>query len=150
MASSRVTVCSGLRDPPGLFAHAAFVDRSLHRGDDQLDAELGDGAVAELDDLVEVVAGVDVHHRERDACRPERPPCQVQQDDGVLAAGEQQHRSLALGDDLAEHGDRFVLQPGGRRSRPDRACASTPGGDGVWGRSPHGGSGDCGGHDGAA
>ena len=23
-----------------------------------------------------------------------------------------------------------------RRSRPDRACASTPGGDGVWGRSP--------------
>ena len=25
-----------------------------------------------------------------------------------------------------------------RRSRPDRACASTPGGDGVWGRSPHG------------
>ncbi len=25
-----------------------------------------------------------------------------------------------------------------RRSRPDRACASTPGGDGVWGRSSHG------------
>ena len=26
-----------------------------------------------------------------------------------------------------------------RRSRPERACASTPGGDGVCGRSPHGG-----------
>ena len=129
MASRRVTVCSGLRDPPGSLADATLVDGLLHRGDDQLDAELGDGAVAELDDLVEVVAGVDVHHGERDACRPEGTPCEVQQDDGVLAAGEQQDRPLALGDHLAEHGDRFVLQPGrgggcsrhdGERSRHSR------------------------------
>ena len=94
-------------------AHTPLVDRPLDRGHDQLDAELGDRTIAELDDLVEVVARVDVHHRERDPRRPERPPCEVQHDDGVLAAGEQQHWTLALGDDLAEHGDRFVLQPGG-------------------------------------
>ena len=72
----------------------------LHRGHDELDVEVGDGAVTELDDLVEVVAGVDVHHRERDAGRPERPVGEVQHDHGVLAAREQQHRALALGGDL--------------------------------------------------
>ena len=64
--------------------------------------KLGDRAVTELDDLVEVVAGVDVHHRERDPRRPERPVGEVEHDDGVLAAGEQQHRALALGGDLAD------------------------------------------------
>ena len=102
----------------GVLADLAGVDRVLHRGDDQLDAEVGDGAVAELDDLVEVVAGVDVHHRERDPRRPERPVGEVQHDDGVLAAGEQQHRPLALGGDLAEDRDRLVLElGGGRRGR---------------------------------
>ncbi len=102
-------------------AHAALVDRPLHRGHHQLDTEFGDRTIAELDDLVEVVTGVDVHHRERDPRRPERPPCQVQHDDGVLAAGEQQHRSLALGDHLAQHGDRFVLEPGGGNGHEDAA-----------------------------
>ena len=60
-------VAAGAR--AGLLGHPALVDGVLHRGDDQPGAELGDPAVAELDDLVEVVAGVDVHHRER-ACGP--------------------------------------------------------------------------------
>ena len=121
MASSSVTVCSGLRDArgPGVLADLARVDRVLHRGDDELDAEVGDGAVAELDHLVEVVAGVDVHHRERDPRRPERPMGQVQHDDRVLAAGEQQHRPLALGGDLADDRDRLVLQLGGGRGGRD-------------------------------
>ena len=101
---------------PGALLHAAGVDRGLHRGHDQLDAELGDGAVAEGDDLVEVVPGVDVHHRERDAGGEERPPGEVEQHDGVLAAGEQQDRPLALGGDLAQDADRFVLEPGGARA----------------------------------
>ena len=96
-----------------LLADAAGVDRLLHGGDDELDLELLDGAVAELDDLVEVVPGVDVHHRERDARREERPLGEVQHHDRVLAAGEQQHRALALGGDLADDRDRFVLEAAG-------------------------------------
>ena len=49
-----------------------------------------DAAVAELDHLREVVAGVDVHDREREARGPERLLGQSQQDDRILAAGEQQ------------------------------------------------------------
>jgi hypothetical protein len=99
----------------GVLADLAGVDRVLHRGHDQLDAEVGDRAVTELDDLVEVVAGVDVHHRERDARRPERPVGQVEHHDGVLAAREEQHGTLALGSDLPEDRDGFVLELGGAR-----------------------------------
>ena len=83
---------------------------SCTRGDDQALAELGDAAVAELDHLGEVVAGVDVHQREREAARAERLLGQAQQHDRVLAAGEQQHRALELGGDLAHDVDRLGLQ----------------------------------------
>ena len=86
------------------------VDRLLHRRDDELDAELGDPAVAVVEHLVEVVAGVDVHHRERDPGRPERLLGQAQHDRGVLAAREQQHRLLELGRDLTEDVDRLGLE----------------------------------------
>src|SRR3954464_3789426 len=75
----------------GLLDRAALVDRLLHAGHDQLLVQLGDAAVAELDDLGEVVAGVDVHEREREAAGTERLLGQPQQDDRVLAAAEQQH-----------------------------------------------------------
>jgi hypothetical protein len=84
---------------------AAGVDGLLHRGDDQPQPVLGDRAVAELEHLVEVVPGVDVHHRERHAGGPERLLGQVQHDDRVLAAGEQQHGPLELGGDLADDVD---------------------------------------------
>ena len=58
---------------PGLLGDPALVDGVLHRGDDQPGAGLGHPAVAELDDLGEVVAGVDVHHRERAAGRARTP-----------------------------------------------------------------------------
>ena len=64
------------RARPGLLDHPPGVDRLLHRRHDQLDAELGDPPVAVVEHLVEVVAGVDVHHRERDrapARTPSRP-----------------------------------------------------------------------------
>ena len=49
---------------------------------------------------------------------------EVQHDDRVLAAGEQQHRSLALGGDLADDGDRLVLELGGRRRASVAVIAS--------------------------
>ena len=65
-ASSRVRVCCRLREAPGAgVGHPAAVDGLLHGADDQLVAVLAEPAVAELDDLVEVVAGVDVQHRKR-------------------------------------------------------------------------------------
>ena len=60
--------------------------------------------------LGEVVAGVDLQHRERDLRRVERLLGQPQHDDGVLAAGEHQDRLLELGRDLAEDVDRLRLQ----------------------------------------
>ncbi len=78
--------------------HAAALDRLLHGGDDRVRHV----AVAEADDLGEVVPGVDVHDRERDVARPERLARQVQEHDRVLAAAEQQHGPLELGGDLAD------------------------------------------------
>ena len=69
-----------------------------------------DEPVAELDHLGEVVAGVDVHDREREAPGPERLLGQAQQHDRVLAAAEQQHRPLELGRDLADDVDRLGLE----------------------------------------
>ena len=69
-----------------------------------------DQFVAGRDHLVEVVAGVDVHHRERQPPGAERLERQVQHDDGVLAAGEQQHRPLELGGHLPNDVDGLGLQ----------------------------------------
>jgi hypothetical protein len=101
-------VARGVR--PALLDRAARVDRVLHGGDDQPLAQLLDAAVAELDHLGEVVAGVDVHHREREAARVEGLLGEAQQHDRVLAAREQQHRPLELRGDLAHHVDRLGLE----------------------------------------
>jgi hypothetical protein len=90
--------------------HEPTVQSFLHAGHDELHADLGDPAIAELQDLGEVVPGVDVHHRERDPGRVERLLREPEHHDRVLAAGEQQHRTLELGGHLAEDVDRFGLQ----------------------------------------
>ena len=100
-------VAGGAR--PGV-GHPAGVDGLLHRSDDQLVTVLAEPAVPELDHFVEVVAGVDVQHRKR---QREGPKCllrQPQQHDRVLACGEQQHRPLQLGDDLADDVHRLGFQ----------------------------------------
>jgi len=56
------------------------------------------------------VPGVDVHERERELRRPERLLGEAQDDDRVLAAGEQQARPLTLGCDLAQDVDGLVLE----------------------------------------
>ena len=99
-------VAAGTR--AGVFRDAPLVDALLHAGDDQADVPLGDEAVAVLDHLGEVVARVDVHHRERQAGRGEGEHGEVQQHRAVLAAAEQQHRVLALGGHFADDGDGFV------------------------------------------
>ena len=98
------------RSRSGLLDHAAVVDRLLHRGDDQRLAELGDAAVAVLDHLGEVVARVDVHHRERELAGPEGLLREAQEHDRVLAAGKEQHRALELGRELAHDVDRLRLE----------------------------------------
>src|SRR3954449_6840414 len=98
------------RARPGLLDHTAAVDRILHRGDDQPLAELGDAAVAELDDLGEVVARVHVHERERDRRGRDSLLGEAQQDDRVLAAAEEQHGLGQLGRDLAHDVDRLGFE----------------------------------------
>ena len=56
------------------------------------------------------MSGVDVHDRERQPAGPERLERQVQHDDGVLAAGEQQHRPLELGGHLPDDVDGLGLE----------------------------------------
>ena len=78
IASSRVAVCSRLRDGswPGSSRTRPWSIAVLDAGHDQLLAELGDPPVAELEHLGEVVAGVDVQQRERElrpAGRPSPP-----------------------------------------------------------------------------
>jgi hypothetical protein len=90
--------------------HGAVVDGLLHARDHQLHAELLDPAVPEVEHLLEVVAGVHVHDRERDARRMERLLRQPEHGDGVLAAGEQQHRPLELGHHLADDEDGLGFQ----------------------------------------
>ena len=111
MASRRVRVWSRLRDGsgPASSVDPAGVDRLLHRGHHQVGAQLGHGAVAELEHLGEVVAGVDVHDRERDPPGPEGLLGQPEHDHRVLAAREQQHRPLELGRHLADDVDRLRL-----------------------------------------
>ena len=148
-ASSSTGVWIRLREPLGSSLHQAALDRVLDRGDDQLQAELLDPAVAVGEDLREVEAGVDVHHRERDPRRGERLAREVEHHDRVLAAREQQARALHLGGDLAEDVDALGLQGaelgqdlwGAHRGAPCGASAgSTPpsSSDGGGRRAPGG------------
>ena len=138
----------------GPLAQPAVVDPVLHRGDLEPQPEPLDGGVAVGEHLGEVVAGVDVQHRERDRGRPERLCRDVQHDDGVLAAAEQQHRPLELGGDLADDEHRLALehvelaqrrQGGGRRrgrvgghvGRHGQRLGQGVGGGGHAGCSPH-------------
>src|SRR3954466_15492508 len=98
------------RARPGLLYDAPAVDRLLHRGDDQPLAELGHAAVAELDDLGEVVARVHMHQRERERRRAEGLLGEAQQHDRVLAGAEQQHGLGQLGRHLAHDVDRLGFE----------------------------------------
>ena len=63
IASSSGWVCSGLRVPSVRSREPAVVDVVLHPGDLETGAETGDGAVAVVEHLGEVVPRVDVQQR---------------------------------------------------------------------------------------
>ena len=74
----------------------AVGDGVLDRADDELGAEFRGPAVAELVQLREMMAGVDVEQRHRDVGGAEGLFRQAQQADGVLAAGEEQRRAARI------------------------------------------------------
>ena len=88
----------------------ALVDRVLHLGDDQARADALDRRVAELDDLGEVLTGVDVQHRERQLLGGEGLHREVQEHRGVLATREEQDRTFALRDHFSQDEDGVGLQ----------------------------------------
>ena len=67
--------------------------------------------VAEIEDFLEVVAGVDVEQWERERARPKRLLGQPQDDAAILAAGKEERRLRALRRDLAEDVNRFGFEP---------------------------------------
>jgi hypothetical protein len=76
-------------------------------------ARIAEPAVAELQHLGKVVAGVDMEHRKRQRLDPAHPKSllgQAQEHDRVLAAAEQEHGALELGDHLAQDVDGLGLQ----------------------------------------
>ena len=95
--------------------HGAALDGVLDMAHHQPRAQFRHALVAEGDDLWVVVAGVDVDQRERQlhlaVAQAERLQRQVQHDDRVLAAREQQRRVAALGHHLADDVDRLGFQP---------------------------------------
>jgi hypothetical protein len=66
--------------------------------------------VTKLDHLGEVLTGVDVHDREGELLGREGLDREVQQHRRILAAREEQDRSFALGDHLAQDEDGVGLE----------------------------------------
>lgn len=87
----------------------AVVDEVLYAGDVQPQVVPRDHTVPVVDDLGEVVPGVDVQQGEGNRGGRERLQRQVQHDDRVLAAGEQDHRPLELARHLTEDVDGLRL-----------------------------------------
>jgi hypothetical protein len=86
------------------------VEAVLGDGVQQVLAQLRHPAVPELDHLGEVVSGVYVHDRKREPSGTKRLLGHAQEDGGVLAAREQQHRALELRRHFAHDVDGLGLQ----------------------------------------
>ncbi len=85
--------------------------RVLDRAHDQALAQFGGALVAEGDDFLVVVAGVDVQQREGELAGAEGLFGEAQHADRVLAAGEEQHRVGALAGHLAHDVDGLGFEP---------------------------------------
>jgi hypothetical protein len=82
----------------------------LDAGHNQARARGRSGAVAKGQDLVEVLSGVDVQDGEGELLGCEGFGGQVQEDGRVLAAGEEQDGSLALGHDFTQNKEGVGLE----------------------------------------
>ena len=78
-------------------------------GDVQARAGLGDELIAEVDDLREVVSGIDVDEFEGHGGRRKGAAGELEDDDGVLAAGKEQAYLVELPGDFAQDVEGFVL-----------------------------------------
>ena len=76
----------------------------------QAQVVLGHHVVAEVEDFLQVVAGVDMQQGERQRRRPEGLDRQVQQHGGVLTAREENDRAFEFAGHLSEDVDRFGLE----------------------------------------
>lgn len=94
----------------GALPQAAVVDVVLDGGDDEPGAGRLRRGVPVVQDLGEVVPGVHVEEGEGHGCRPEGLARQVEHDDRVLPAAEQQDGAGALGGRLTDDEDRLGLQ----------------------------------------
>ena len=92
------------------FDHAAAVDRVLDVADDQLDIVAFRQVIAEVERFLEVVARVDMQQREGDAAGGEGAARQLDHDNRVLAAGEEQDRAFKLRGHFAHDKDGFGFQ----------------------------------------
>ena len=95
-------------------------DRVLDRAHDQPLAQLGRARVAKRDHFGEVVAGVDVQQREREAPGAERLLREAQQHERILAAREEQGG-------VARTGPRLRAGCGSPRTRASRGGAASAG-----------------------
>ena len=100
----------GARSRACLLHDLSGVNCFLHRGDHQPNSEVGHPAIPELKHLSEIMAGVNMHHHERQLRWPEGFLGDVQHDDAVLATREQQTGILKLGGHLAEDVNRFRFE----------------------------------------
>jgi hypothetical protein len=80
----------------GLFRNPALVDRFLDGCDDQFDAKFIDRLVPEVEDLLEIVSGIDVHDGERQPCWIEGLDREAQHERRVLPSGKQQNWAFGL------------------------------------------------------
>ncbi len=97
-------------DAVGTFGEATVGEVVLDLRDMQAQTVFLDDMVAERQNLGQIVPGVDVQQRERQRRGPEGLECQVEQNRGVLAAREQDHRTFEFAGDLAEDVDRLRLE----------------------------------------
>jgi hypothetical protein len=86
------------------------VEVVLHRGHHQPQVVFGHQIVPEPQDLLEVVAGVHVQQGERHRRWPERLQCEMDEQRGILATGEQDHRAVEFPRHLPEDVDSLRLQ----------------------------------------
>jgi hypothetical protein len=87
-----------------------FVQRLLIGMDDEMDAEFGRVAIAKLDHLLELIAGVYVQEGKGNLAGIESLLGEPKQDRGIFSDGVEQDGTLALGDDFAQDVNAFRFQ----------------------------------------
>ena len=100
---------------PGHIGNAPRVDRRLNRPDYELHTHVGNTSIPKLDHFCKVVAGINMHDRERNAGGGKSPHSQMQHHDRVFTPRKQQNWAFKLGSHLSNDRDRLINQATQRR-----------------------------------